>query len=58
MLQLAYGLGTARGKWGPAASGPLDDAIVQLVKTAIQLGYRHLDGAEGEPAALAVARPR
>ncbi|PNY26642.1 NAD/NADP-dependent indole-3-acetaldehyde reductase [Tolypocladium capitatum] len=43
---LAYGLGTARGKWGDAAQAPLDDEIIELTKMAIQVGYRHLDGAE------------
>ncbi len=45
--QLAYGLGTARGKWGDQASAPLDKEVVELGKTAIQVGFRHLDGAEG-----------
>ncbi|KAF4126427.1 Aldo/keto reductase, related to diketogulonate reductase [Geosmithia morbida] len=40
---IAYGLGTARYK---STAGPLDDAIVQVTKTAIELGYTHLDGAE------------
>ncbi|KAM4059897.1 aldo/keto reductase family protein [Hirsutella rhossiliensis] len=54
---LAYGLGTARGKWGAAAAGSLDNDIVQLAKTAIQSGYRHLDGAEvyGNEAELGAA---
>ncbi|PHH89703.1 hypothetical protein CDD83_5454 [Cordyceps sp. RAO-2017] len=43
---LSYGLGTARGKFGAAASGPFDEETARLAKTAIKLGYRHLDGAE------------
>lgn len=42
---LAYGLGTARYK--DDASAPLDNEIIELTKKAIELGYRHLDGAEG-----------
>ncbi|KJZ80371.1 hypothetical protein HIM_00221 [Hirsutella minnesotensis 3608] len=34
------------GKWGESASKPLDKEIVELAKTAIQAGFRHLDGAE------------
>ncbi|KAH7015293.1 NADP-dependent oxidoreductase domain-containing protein [Ilyonectria destructans] len=41
---LAYGLGTARYK--DDASAPLDNEIIELTKKAIELGYRHLDGAE------------
>lgn len=40
---LAYGVGTA---WGKKEEGKLDQAIVDGVKTAIKLGYYHLDGAE------------
>ncbi|KND94453.1 NAD/NADP-dependent indole-3-acetaldehyde reductase [Tolypocladium ophioglossoides CBS 100239] len=43
---LAYGLGTSRGKWGDAAKAPLDNEIIEFTKMAIQVGYRHLDGAE------------
>ncbi|KAK7430583.1 hypothetical protein QQZ08_002875 [Neonectria magnoliae] len=41
---LAYGLGTARYKSDPSA--PLDNEIIEITKKAIELGYRHLDGAE------------
>ncbi|RDA83413.1 hypothetical protein CP532_4811 [Ophiocordyceps camponoti-leonardi (nom. inval.)] len=54
---LAYGLGTARGKWGDAAGGELDNEIVRLTEIAIRAGYRHLDGAEvyGNEAELGAA---
>ncbi|UNI20043.1 2-dehydropantolactone reductase [Purpureocillium takamizusanense] len=45
--QVGYGLGTKRGKWDDAAKAPLDQSIVDVTKEAIELGYRHLDGAEG-----------
>lgn len=41
---LAYGLGTARFKDDP--NSPLDPELVELTKKAVQIGYRHLDGAE------------
>ncbi|KAI5466926.1 NADP-dependent oxidoreductase domain-containing protein [Mariannaea sp. PMI_226] len=52
---LAYGLGTARYKSDPSA--PLDDELIELTKRAIQIGYRHLDGAEvyGNEAELGAA---
>ncbi|KAG8419069.1 hypothetical protein J3459_011563 [Metarhizium acridum] len=40
--QLAYGLGTANYK---STSG-YDESVVAITKTAIALGYHHLDGAE------------
>lgn len=42
--QLAYGLGTANYK---STSG-YDQSVVAITKTAIDLGYHHLDGAEGK----------
>lgn len=42
--QLAYGLGTARST---GAGKPTDHELIELTKTAIEVGYRHLDGAEG-----------
>lgn len=52
---LAYGLGTARYKNDPKA--PLDNEIIEITKKAIELGYRHLDGAEvyGNEAELGAA---
>ncbi|KAF7544799.1 hypothetical protein G7Z17_g9674 [Cylindrodendrum hubeiense] len=52
---LAYGLGTARYK--SDADAPLDNEIIELTKKAIELGYRHLDGAEvyGNEAELGAA---
>ncbi|CAM1503916.1 Fc.00g015070.m01.CDS01 [Cosmosporella sp. VM-42] len=41
---LAYGLGTARSKKRGDTS--LDEELVELTKKAIEIGYRHLDGAE------------
>jgi hypothetical protein len=41
---LGYGVGTA---WGKKEIGPVDQAIIDGVKTAVKLGYYHLDGAEG-----------
>ncbi|PFH60035.1 hypothetical protein XA68_11556 [Ophiocordyceps unilateralis] len=57
MPMLGYGLGTARGKWGPDAAGSLDNDIVRLTEAAIRAGYRHLDGAEvyGNEAELGAA---
>ncbi|KAK5997117.1 NAD/NADP-dependent indole-3-acetaldehyde reductase [Cladobotryum mycophilum] len=40
---LAYGLGTANFK---GRQGELDRGIVDITKKAIEVGYRHLDGAE------------
>lgn len=44
MPMLAYGTGTAWYKTGEESK--LDQACVDGVKTAINLGYTHLDGAE------------
>ena len=41
---LGFGTGTAWYKKDPNA--PLDEDLVQAIKTAIKLGYYHLDGAE------------
>ncbi|KAF7559732.1 hypothetical protein G7046_g4442 [Stylonectria norvegica] len=41
---LGYGLGTARAK--KEGDTALDKELVELTKQAIELGYRHLDGAE------------
>ncbi|PHH65181.1 hypothetical protein CDD81_3312 [Ophiocordyceps australis] len=43
---LSYGVGTARAKMGEKAAPELDRELVEVTKMAIQLGYRHLDGAE------------
>ena len=43
--KLGFGLGTAWYKSGD--SGKTDQGCVDAVKTAIKLGYTHLDGAEG-----------
>ncbi|KAL6720188.1 hypothetical protein ACLMJK_002109 [Lecanora helva] len=40
---LGYGLGTA---WSKLSPGGLDRTIIEGIKTAIKLGYTHLDGAE------------
>jgi diketogulonate reductase-like aldo/keto reductase len=45
MPMLAYGTGTAWYKTGDESR--LDQAAIDSVKTAIKLGYTHLDGAEG-----------
>ncbi|KAM5351951.1 hypothetical protein ACJ41O_004674 [Fusarium nematophilum] len=52
---LAFGLGTAQYKSDP--SSPLDPELIELTKKAIQVGYRHLDGAEvyGNEAELGAA---
>lgn len=42
---LGYGVGTA---WGKKDESVVDEAIIEGVKTAIGLGYMHLDGAESE----------
>lgn len=44
MFQLGYGTGTAWYKSGD--DGSIDRKVVEGVKTAIKLGYYHLDGAE------------
>ncbi|KAM0250900.1 hypothetical protein ACHAQJ_008434 [Trichoderma viride] len=41
---LGYGLGTARFK---RVEGPLDADLIELTRKAIEIGYYHLDGAEG-----------
>jgi len=43
---LAYGIGTAWFKSGDKSK--IDQATIDGVKTAIKLGYTHLDGAEGK----------
>ncbi|KAF4984678.1 hypothetical protein FZEAL_194 [Fusarium zealandicum] len=43
---LAFGLGTAQYKDDP--NGPVDPQVIDITKKAIQAGYRHLDGAEGQ----------
>lgn len=45
MPMLAFGTGTAWYKTGDESK--LDQAAIDSVKTAIKLGYTHLDGAEG-----------
>ncbi|KAH8131485.1 glycerol 2-dehydrogenase (NADP+) [Trichoderma asperellum] len=40
---LGYGLGTANFK---RVEGPLDTELIEVTKKAIDIGYRHLDGAE------------
>jgi diketogulonate reductase-like aldo/keto reductase len=55
-LQLGYGTGTA---WHKDASRPLDQALIDATKKAIEMGYAHLDGAEvykTEPALGAAIR--
>ena len=42
---LAYGTGTAWYKKGDESH--IDRTLVDSIKTAIKLGYTHLDGAEG-----------
>ncbi|KAF2016606.1 aldo-keto reductase family 1 member C13 [Aaosphaeria arxii CBS 175.79] len=44
MPMLAYGTGTAWYKTGEESK--IDQAVIDSVKTAIKLGYTHLDGAE------------
>lgn len=44
--KLGYGTGTAWYKTGDESK--LDQACIDSLKTAIKLGYHHLDGAEGE----------
>lgn len=43
--QLGYGTGTAWYKTGD--ENEIDKALIESIKTAIKLGYYHLDGAEG-----------
>jgi diketogulonate reductase-like aldo/keto reductase len=42
---LGYGTGSAWFKTGE--ENKIDQAIIDAVKTAIKVGYTHLDGAEG-----------
>ena len=42
--QLGYGTGTAWYK--TEATWSLNESLVESIKTAIKLGYHHLDGAE------------
>lgn len=42
---LGFGTGTAWYK--TSDDGKIDQATIDAVKTAIKLGYTHLDGAEG-----------
>lgn len=42
-LQLAYGTGTA---WYKTQDSDINRDLVDSIKTAIKLGYHHLDGAE------------
>lgn len=53
--QLGYGTGTAWYK--QAGDDSVNRELVEAIKTAIRLGYRHLDGAEvyGTEAELGVA---
>jgi diketogulonate reductase-like aldo/keto reductase len=44
MPMLGYGTGTAWSKKGEESK--IDQAVIDGVKTAIKLGYTHLDGAE------------
>lgn len=46
---LGYGTGTAWYKTGEESK--TDQAVIEAVKLAIQLGYTHLDGAESASAA-------
>lgn len=46
MLQLGYGTGTANSK-SPDGSD-IDQDLVKTVVMAINAGFYHLDGAEGE----------
>lgn len=43
---LSYGTGTAWYKRGDESV--IDRSLVDSIKTAIKLGYTHLDGAEGQ----------
>jgi diketogulonate reductase-like aldo/keto reductase len=45
MPMLGYGTGTAWYKNGEESK--IDQATIDAVKTAMKLGYTHLDGAEG-----------
>ncbi|KAH0841919.1 hypothetical protein AYO21_03106 [Fonsecaea monophora] len=44
VVQIGYGLGTAWYK--TSADAPKDQATIDATKTAIKVGYRHIDGAE------------
>lgn len=46
--KLSYGTGTAWSKSKSADLSKIDRALVDGIKTAIKLGYYHLDCAEGE----------
>ena len=50
MPMLAYGTGTAWYKASKEDEKRIDQATIDAVKTAISLGYTHLDGAEGKQA--------
>lgn len=41
MPMLAYGTGTA---WYKTQEGKMDQAMIDATKTAISMGYQHLDG--------------
>jgi diketogulonate reductase-like aldo/keto reductase len=43
---LAYGIGTAQAKRN-ADESEVDRSLVEVIKIAIKMGYRHFDGADG-----------
>lgn len=43
---IAYGIGTAQSKKN-ADETEVDRALVEVIKTALKIGYRHFDGADG-----------
>ena len=43
------GFGTGTAFYKSSESADVDRALVESIKTAIRLGYTHLDGAEGKP---------
>jgi diketogulonate reductase-like aldo/keto reductase len=53
MPMLGYGTGTAWYKQGEESK--IDQAIIDAVKIAINMGYTHLDGAESTSQACACA---